>query len=160
MIRIAPSSLQRERIRQTISYQFSLSQEEVNAFIPPHIEIELSKKTKRIRYIYLKDKLWGVMRPNDGFFLLTPNSARFLVNNLQSPKLRVVIQSDVSEYIQKGGNVFAKHVVNCDPSITPYSEVIVVDENDEPLAIGRAQLNKEEMFSFTEGIAVKVRKGI
>ncbi|MFX1295388.1 MAG: PUA domain-containing protein [Promethearchaeota archaeon] len=160
MKRIQTSSLHHKIIKQTISYQFSLTLKEVNKLIPSHIEIEISRKTNRIRYIYLKDDLWGIIRPNDGFFLLTPNSAKFLIKNLEFPRMRVVIQSDVSEYIQKGRNVFAKHVVDCDPIIIPFSEVIVVNENDKPLAIGSAQLNKEEILSFTEGIAVKVRKGI
>lgn len=101
-----------------------------------------------------------MIRPNDGFFLLTPHSAKFLINLLQFPKLRVVVRSDVSEYILKGGNVFAKHVIDCDPTLIPYSEIIVVNQEDIPLAIGKALLNREEMRSLKEGIAVKVRKGI
>ncbi|HUV84740.1 MAG TPA: PUA domain-containing protein, partial [Methanosarcinales archaeon] len=76
------------------------------------------------------------------------------------PKLRVIVQSDVSEAIQKGGNVFAKHVVDCDPSIVPYSEVIVVNEADALLAIGKALLMRDEMLHFKKGIAVKIRKGV
>ena len=160
MIRITPSLFIYEQIKNLISYQLSLTLEEVNQLIPFNIEIERSKKTKRIRYIYLEDELWGIIRPNDGFFLLTPNSAKLLIKTLQYPKLRVVVQSDIAEYIQKGRNVFAKHVLDCDPSIYPAAEIIVVNEKDLPLAIGKALLTKEEMLTFKEGIAVKVRKGI
>ncbi|MHA1651479.1 MAG: PUA domain-containing protein [Candidatus Helarchaeota archaeon] len=155
-----PSSLDRLRIKQIVSYQYVLTQEEADQFIPDDIQVEYSKKTKKIRYIYLKHRLWGIIRPNDGFFLLTPASAEFLIQLLPFPRLRVVVQSDVSEFLRKGGNVFAKHVVEADPLIIPYSEVIMVDEDDIPVAIGKAYLTREEMLSFQRGVAVKVRKRI
>lgn len=160
MNRIIPSAFTRECIKQILLYQFLLSPEELEKFIPSNIEVELSKNTKRLRYIYLKEELWGVIRPNDGFFLLTPSSAKFLIEILESPKLRVIVQSDVAEYIQEGRNVFAKHVVDCDPNLIPFSEIIVVDEKDTPLAIGKAIFNREEMLAFNNGVAVKVRKKI
>ena len=160
MIRITPSSIDIDHLRQSLRFQFSLTTEDLKKFIPSNIELELSGKTKRLRFIYLEEKLWGMIRPHDGFFLFTPNSAKFLIKTIKSPKLRVIIQSDVSEFIQKGRNVFAKHVIDCDPNLIPLSEVIVVNENDKPLAIGKVLLNKTEMLSFNEGIAVKVRKGI
>jgi len=147
-------------LRQRLRYQFYLSQEEADTFIPLKLELEFSVRTKRVRYIYVENELWGVLRPTDGNFLLTSSSANFLVELLKSPKLRVIVQTDVSEYIQKGGNVFAKHVIDCDPILTPLSEVIVVDANDIPLALGRLLLNREEALAFKTGIAVKVRKGI
>jgi len=147
-------------LRQRLRYQFSLTQEEADNFIPLNLELELSAKTKRVRNIFVGPDLWGFLRPMDGLFLLTPSSAKFLIKLLKFPKLRVVVQSDVSEYIQQGGNVFAKHVVNCDPTLIPSSEVIVVNEEDLPLALGRLLLNREEALAFKTGIAVKVRKGI
>jgi predicted RNA-binding protein (TIGR00451 family) len=160
MSHTTPSPLLHEKIRQIVSYQFQLTSDEAAKFIPPNIQIELSKKTKRIRYIYFKSEMWGIIRPNDGFFLFTPASAKALVSLLASPRQRVIVQNDVSEYILQGGNVFAKHVVDCDPSIAPYSEIIAVDQNDRPLAIGKAQLNKQEMLSFSFGIAMKTRRGL
>ncbi|MHA1130440.1 MAG: PUA domain-containing protein [Candidatus Helarchaeota archaeon] len=160
MLRINPSILDLEKIRQIVAYQFQLSSEEAHQFIPSNIQIELSKKTKRIRFIYLNEELWGIIRPKDGFFLLTPGSAAAMIKLLPFPRQRVVVQTNVSEYIRKGGNVFAKHILDCDPTLIPYSEVIAVDENDTPLAVGKLLLNKQEMLSFSSGIAVKVRKGI
>ncbi|MDD1777016.1 MAG: pseudouridine synthase [Candidatus Helarchaeota archaeon] len=160
MNRVISSTAYCHSLRQRLRYQFYLTQEEADKFIPLKLELEFSAKTKRVRYIYVENELWGVLRPTDGIFLLTPSSAKFLVGILKSPKLRVIIQTEVSEYIQKGGNVFAKHVIDCDPILTPHSEVIVVDANDIPLALGRLLLNREEALAFKTGIAVKVRKGI
>ncbi|OYT31543.1 MAG: pseudouridine synthase, partial [Thermofilum sp. ex4484_79] len=51
-------------------------------------------------------------------------------------------------------------VVNVDPEIRAGEEVLVVDEEDRLLAIGRAVLAAQEMLSFKRGIAVKVRRGV
>lgn len=160
MIHITPSSIGIDNLRRRLCFQFSLSIEDLEKLIPSNIEFKLSGKTKRLRFLYLEEKLWGMIRPHDGFFLFTPNSAKFLIKTIKSPKLRVIIQSDVSQFIQEGRNVFAKHVIDCDPNLIPYSEIIVVNEEDDPLAIGKALLNREEMLSFNDGVAVKVRKGI
>lgn len=74
--------------------------------------------------------------------------------------MRVIILTEVSEFIKKGRNVFAKHVVDADQEIRPYSEVLIVDEDDELLAVGKAIMNKKEMLTFQHGTAVKVRHGI
>ena len=56
--------------------------------------------------------------------------------------------------------MFAKHVVKVDPEILPEDEVIVVSEEDELLAVGKAKLSAEYMLAFQRGIAVKTRHGI
>ena len=66
----------------------------------------------------------------------------------------------MKKYIRKGRNVFAKHVKDADPEIRPGSEVIIVDEEDNLLAVGKAILNGKEMIAFKSGIAVKVRRGV
>ncbi len=58
-----------------------------------------------------------------------------------------------------GRNVFAKFVVDADPNIRPYDEVLVVNGNDELLATGQTLLNGEELKIFQQGLAVKVRRG-
>ncbi|MHA1266784.1 MAG: PUA domain-containing protein [Candidatus Helarchaeota archaeon] len=160
MQRFSPSEHQRELLKQKIRYQFSLTSTELDQFVPADLIFEVSKKTGRLRLIYEGDTLWGMIRPNDGFFLFSPLSAKTLIRIVPSPRLRVVVQSAVAEFIRKGKNVFAKHTVDCDPSLPPYSEIIVVDEEDNPLAIGKLLLTKDEMLSFNIGVAVKVRKGI
>ncbi len=160
MIRITPSLFYIEYLKRRLLYQFALEEETLNKFIPSNIQIEISKKTKKIRFIYLEEKMWGMIRPHDGFFLFTPDSAKFLIKTTQYPKLRVVVLPEISEFIQAGRNVFAKHVVDCDPNLIPFSEIIVVDESDVPLALGKALLNREEMLAFNEGVAVRVRKSV
>ena len=68
--------------------------------------------------------------------------------------------TDISEFIKKGRNVFCKHVVEVDTNLRPLDEVIVVNQEDELLAIGRLKLPVDFITSFKTGIAVMVRKGV
>ena len=78
----------------------------------------------------------------------------------KSPRLRVVVQSDVGEFIRQGRNVFAKHVRKADTEIRPESEVLIVNEEDELLGVGKAVLTGREMTAFKTGAAVKTRHGV
>jgi len=69
------------------------------------------------------------------------------------------VQKAVSEFIADGGDVFAVHVVKADEEVRAKDEVIVVDEDNRVLAVGRALLSSVEMTAFKTGVAVKVRHG-
>jgi predicted RNA-binding protein (TIGR00451 family) len=49
--------------------------------------------------------------------------------------------------------------VEADDEIRRKDEVIVLNESEEVLAVGRAGLSGEEMKAFKTGVAVKVRRG-
>lgn len=124
-----------------------------------HARAEFAK-TGRIRRIYSDDILLATVRASDGFFTLTKEGAE-RIHRLEYPKNRVIIEDrEVGNFIKEGRSVFAKFVVDCDPEIRPYQEVIVVDKEDNLLATGKAILNADEMLAFDRGIAVKVRRGI
>lgn len=126
---------------------------------PETVKIVFSKKTGRIRYIYLEGKRLATMRPTDGLFSLSISGAKSIVEKTRSAKCLVVVRNDVSKYIAEGGDVFAAHVVKADDEIRSKDEVIVVDEDGDVLAVGRATLSGEEMKAFKRGVAVKVRRG-
>jgi len=83
-----------------------------------------------------------------------------VLSRLKKPPNIVVVQTDVSEFIKAGGDVFAKHIVRADGNLRPAEEVIVTDENGGLLAVGRAELSGNDMKFFKRGVAVKVRRGI
>jgi len=126
---------------------------------PNDVEILFSKRTGRIRYVYLKSKRLATLRPTDGLFSLSVTGAKRIAENAVSAKCFVTVQNDVSEFIADGGDVFAVHVVTADQEIRAKGEVIVVDESGKVLAVGRAVLSGEEMEVFKIGVAVKVRRG-
>jgi predicted RNA-binding protein (TIGR00451 family) len=145
------------RIRSVADYQFRNG---IGAkLFPDDVEILFSKRTGRIRYVYLKSKRLATLRPTDGLFSLSLTGAKRIVENVISAKCFVAIQNDVSEFVADGGDVFAVHVVETNDEIRPKDEVIVVDESGKVLAVGRAVLSGEEMKVFKIGVAVKVRRG-
>ena len=76
------------------------------------------------------------------------------------PGYRVIIREDVAEFVAKGKNMFAKHVVAADPQIRAGDDVIVVAENDRLIACGAAVVSGAEMIAFNYGVAVRVRQGV
>ncbi|MHA2268381.1 MAG: PUA domain-containing protein [Promethearchaeota archaeon] len=108
----------------------------------------------------IRDNLILILRPNNGFFTLSINSAHTIITNFKPPKLRVVVLNEISEFIKKGRNVFCKHIIDIDENLRPLDEVIVVNQDDELLAIGRLKLPVMYVKSFSSGIAVNVRKGV
>ena len=126
---------------------------------PENVEIAYSKRTGRIRYIYLNGKRLATLRPTDGLFSLSIKGAKRIAENAGSAKCFVTVQNNVSRVIAEGGDVFAVHVVKADYQIRPKDEVIIVDEGGRVLAVGRSVLSSEEIKSFKVGVAVKVRHG-
>ena len=147
-------------IRDIAEFQFGKS---IGKFLfPDDVKIVKSRKTNRIRKIFLEDKLIATLRASDGFFALRIEGAKRLKDKLKFPRYRVVICKDkeVLDIVSRGGSVFAKFIKNCDKKIIPREEVLVVDENDNLIAVGEALLNGEEMLEFNRGVAVKTREGI
>lgn len=145
------------RIRGVADYQFGRGVG-IELF-PENVEIAFSKRTGRIRYVYLDGKRLATLRPTNGFLSLSIKGAKRIVENVDSLNYLVRVKDDVAQFIAKGGDVFAKHVIEAKRAIRPRDEVIVVDENGEVLAVGRAVFSGEEMKAFKHGVAVKVRHG-
>ena len=140
--------------------QYQFGKEFADILAPDDILITFSKTTKKVREVLLNGKRLATLRANDGLYSIGLEGAKRIIKHTKSPRRRVIVQSDVSEFIADGRNVFAKHVVNVDPEIRPEDEVVVVSEEDKLLAVGRAQLSAEYMLAFQKGTAVKVRYGI
>jgi predicted RNA-binding protein (TIGR00451 family) len=145
------------RIRSVADYQFGRGVG-VNLF-PDRVEIFHSKRTGRVRYVYLDGKRLVTMRPTDGLFSLSIEGAKRIADSMSSVKCSVVIRDDVAEFVIDGGDVFAVHVVGVDDNVRAKDEVVVLDEKGRVLAVGRAVLSAGEMRAFKKGIAVKVRRG-
>ncbi len=146
------------RIRSIADYQFG---KKVGAkLFPDNVTFEFSKRTGRIRFVNLDGERLATLRPTDGLFSLSIKAAKCLTENIPEAKGFVTLKNDVSKYIAQGGDVFAVHVVNVDDEVRAKDEVIVIDENHQVLAVGRATLSAQEIRAFKTGVAVKVRHGI
>lgn len=145
-------------LRGVANYQFGPRIGRI--LFPGNLTITKSPRTGRIRHTYANNELVATVRPTDGYLALTLAGAKRIMKKIPRPRFRVVVMNAVAKFISEGRNVFAKHVIEADFEIRPAAEVIVVDEKDRILAVGKAVLNGEEMIVFERGVAVKVRRGI
>ena len=145
------------RIRSIADYQFGKGVG-VRLF-PENVDIVYSKATGRIRYVNLNGERLATLRPTDGLLSLSITAAMSISENADFARCFVTVRKDVSEFVAAGGDVFAAHVVKADDAIRAKDEVIVVDEDNRVLAVGRALLSSMEMKVFKTGVAVKVRHG-
>ncbi|MEM1543321.1 MAG: PUA domain-containing protein [Candidatus Bathyarchaeia archaeon] len=146
-----------ERIRKIADYQFGMGVGE-NLF-PDNVEIVFSKRTGRIRYVYLNGRLLAALNPLTGLFTLTIEGARRVFEAMRPKRLWVQVSGEAAPFIERGSDVFTKHIIDLDNEIRPGEEVIVINELGEVIAVGRAVLSGIEMRAFKRGVAVKVRRG-
>ena len=153
-------SLALRKIKTVCDYQFGPDITSILFNTTENLSIERSKKTKRIRYIYLDNNLLLTIRPTNGLFTLSFFSADLIIENSLSPRLRAVVLNEISKYIKMGRNVFCKHIINIDERLRPMDEIIVVNQDNELLAIGRLIIPIPYVKDFKTGLAINVRKGI
>jgi 7-cyano-7-deazaguanine tRNA-ribosyltransferase len=146
------------RARATADMQFGKGAAQV--LLDGAVELVTSKKTGKLRNVLVDGEHVLSMRAQDGLYTLKTAGAQRLHAAWGSPRLRVVVDEDAAPFAREGKSQFAQFVVDADEDIRPGDEVLVVDQEDELLAVGRALLNRREMLSFQKGVAVKVRKGI
>jgi len=146
-----------QKIRSLANYQFGKGVGE--RLFPDDIRIVLSKRTGRIRHVYLGEDRLATLRPPDGFFSLTITGAKRIMEAAESPRLWVKVQGEAAPFIARGKSFFAKHVMDADEEIRPQDEVIAINEENEVLAVGKAMLSGREMKAFKRGVAVRVRRG-
>ena len=143
---------QLKRVRTIADFQFGRG---VGcALFPDNTEFRLSS-TKRIRYILLDGERLATLRAHDGRLTLSIQGAKRLSDAISAPAYRVKI----TEFLMKGKNAMAKHVVSADENIHAGDEVMVTGEDGSLIATGSAVLSGREMLAFNYGVAVNVRKG-
>lgn len=146
-----------KKIRTIADFQFGVGAGD--ALFPDDVDIEYSHSTGRIRYINLHGQRLATLRPTDGLLSLSTDAAQVLATNMPSIKCFVTVRQDIAKFVADGGDVFAAHVVAVDPEVHAKDEVIVRDEEEHVVAVGRAFLSAAEMLAFKTGVAVKVRHG-
>ncbi|NLE03547.1 MAG: pseudouridine synthase [Crenarchaeota archaeon] len=145
------------RIQSIADYQFGKGAGQV--LFPKDVEIQYSNATGRIRYINLNNNRIATLRPTDGLLSLSIDAAKILKQHLPLSHCFITARSDIAKFVADGGDLFAAHVVKVDKDVCPKDEVIVLDEEDQVIAVGRAFLSSSEIEAFKTGIAVKVRHG-
>lgn len=142
------------RVRVMADYQFGPGAGE--ALFPDRVTFLLSN-TGRVRQILDGGVRIATVRARDGRLTLSMEGGRRLHAALHPPRCRVVVSAEAAPFVAEGGNAFAKHILRCDPEIRALDEVVVVDPEDRPLAVGQARLGSAEMGLLKRGVAVEVR---
>lgn len=145
------------RVRAIADYQFGPGA--ADSLFSDKLEFVKSRNTGKIRNVISTGEHILSLRAADGLFTLKKSGAEKLHKAIKPPKLRVVVNADAVEFNKQGKNVFSKFVLTCDPELRLGDEVLVTDEQDVLLAIGRMLLTCDEMVAFNTGIAVRVREG-
>lgn len=153
-----PSKSQLRKLIGVGNYQFGKGVGSI--LFDRRVLIECSRRTGRIRHIYIRGKLAATLRPKDGFLALTPNGASIILSRIRDAPNLVVVDRSVADAIRVGGDVFAKHVVRADRNLRPGEEAIITDEDGTLLGVGSAVLAGHEMAAFRRGVAVNLRKGV
>jgi len=153
-----PSIWELKMLRSKLDYQYGRNIGHL--IFDEDILVQRSPRTQRIREVYSGRKLLAVVRMNDGHILLSIKGAQILKSKLAWPALRVVVMNDVAPFIAQGRSVYAKHVITLDKKLRAGHDVLVVDENDRLIALGRLTLSPKEIFEFSRGIAVRIRKSL
>lgn len=147
----------KRRIEYIADYQFGSGSGK--SLFKGNVNIVKSKKTGKIRHIYIEEELIATLRASDAALILGKNGARRLHEYLPYPRNRVVINEDAEPFALEGKSIFAKFIIDCDSYIRASEEVLIVNSKDELLAFGKSILCGPEMMDFNTGQAVKTRKG-
>ena len=146
------SAWDRRVIEAVLSYQFNGEYARVVAGLDG-LEVEYSS-TGRLRYVVWRGSRILTRRAGDGLFSLSRVAGELLRRTVAPPAFRVVVREP--EVVS--GSVLAVIVERADEAIRPGDEVIVVDEQDELVGVGRARVSGALMASLPRGEVVRVRK--
>jgi len=145
-------------LRVTADYQFGSGSG--NALFPPDDDLTIRRSSSgRPSQVHAAAGRL-VTYTTDGRFTLGTAGGRRLADALAAPAARVVVGDESEPFVRDGKNVFAKFVAEVDPAVRPDDEVLVVHEEGDLLAVGRAELGADAMRDFDTGMAVKVRHGV
>jgi 7-cyano-7-deazaguanine tRNA-ribosyltransferase len=114
-----------------------------------------SRSTGRLREFSYQDQP-AFRVGNDGLPRPTWIGARWLHDTVRPPASRVVVRDDAVPFVREGRTLFSRFVGAADPEIVPGASVLLVDEEDVLLAVGRAELAAHEMGRLLRGAAVVV----
>jgi archaeosine synthase len=135
-----------EIVRATADYQFGRGAGE--ALVPEHAR--LKGKPYRLILCSIDGEQVCSYVAESGALSLTLAGGRLLV-----PLNRYWVRLDVPRI--KGGSIFAVGIQEADYAIRPGDEVIVINNSNEVIAVGRSEMSGREMCELKRGRAVSVR---
>ena len=138
--------------------QYQFPNLDLESVLGNNLFIEVSRKTKRIKTISDDSQdpkvLLFSLRTSDGRFLPTfEGGIRILASGYRENL--VMVSDDASKYVAQGKSTFCKHVLQVSSNIYPKSEVFVINNRNELLAVGTAIQPGYAMLELSSGVAVR-----
>jgi len=145
----------RRKLRALLMYQWGENAGKIADL--EDLQIVLSKSTGKIRHCKKNDEILFTVIPTTGLLTPTYQGGQELLQVGVSDTYKVIIDSDVSEFVAAGKSALAKFVKKAAPSLKAGEEVLVLDEVQNLLGTGRAIISGHEMIIFNRGVAVQIR---
>jgi 7-cyano-7-deazaguanine tRNA-ribosyltransferase len=119
------------------------------------LSLERSRRTGRVRGLVRAGRRLFTVGP-DGIPRPTWHGASLLKTALRRPARRLVVVPDAEEFVARGKSLFSKFVGGGDSSLSPGSSALLVNEDDDLLAVGRLVLAPFEMGRIPRAVAARV----
>ncbi|MHA1863032.1 MAG: DUF5591 domain-containing protein, partial [Candidatus Thorarchaeota archaeon] len=142
----APPKQLEEILRATADFQFGTGAGKI--LVPENAKLG-GKPYRQIVCRIDKEQICSFIA-DSGLLSLTLSGAKLL-----APLNRYWVRLDAPTV--KGGSIFAVGIQEADSSIRPGDEVIVINNQDEVIAVGRSEMSGREMCELKRGRAVSVR---
>lgn len=146
--------------KEKIAYQIdALFGKGVSSVLPDEISFAYSRKTGRIKSFGVNGELVGTLR-SDGGIALTTVGASIFMNSIDFKQNCIIPNHDAIPFVSEGRSLFCKHVEWFGSNINIGSEVVVIDKNDDVLAVGKSVVSQSQLLGRNGDVAIKVREGI
>lgn len=145
-LKYTPPRQLEEIMRATADFQFGPGAG--NLLVPENAKLG-GKPYRQIVCRVEKEQLCSFIA-NSGSISLTLSGAKLL-----APLNRYWVRLDASEV--KGGSIFAVGINEADVNIRPGDEVIILNNADQVIAVGKSEMSGREMCELNRGRAVSIR---
>ena len=144
-----------QKLKHTIDTLFGYG---VAKNLPKDIEIKISKKTGRIRYVNHNGNLLFTPR-TDGGLAITRYCAELFLKNKKFRENCLEIDAESKPFVEEGRSVFCQHVISCGKNVRIGSDVPVLYKN-KVIGVGRAVLSENMILNHKKGVAIKIRDSL
>jgi 7-cyano-7-deazaguanine tRNA-ribosyltransferase len=142
----------KRKLRAVFPFQWNISGEKI--LNSSGFNVNLSRKTGKIRHIKDNDEILFTLVPTTGLLTPTYRGGLFLLDAGLPRRFKVVVDDDSAQYVIKGKSALAKFVLSADSELGAGEEVLLMDKKGDLLATGRTLLTGDEMLAFSRGVAV------
>ncbi|MEM2021854.1 MAG: PUA domain-containing protein [Zestosphaera sp.] len=145
--------------RAILNYQLRV--DIADRVLPQGLLVGVSRNTGRVRALInpITREILATVVAQTNTLNIHLSLARTLHSLTSPPKLRVVVVDEmVTDLLEAGSSVFARHIIAVDESLRAGDEGLVVSESDELLCVGKLMLSPDEMLQLLTGPAVRIRR--